>query len=68
VTGPREQLRQIAADVTRRLAEEIVAEIRTSPRTPYDPLEAPHLRDAFHVTATAEGHDIISDAKHWGYV
>lgn len=72
MSSPRDQLREIGAKVTRRLADDIVAEIRGNPNTPDEHVHhrpgAPHLRDSFHVVDKGEGCDIVSTAFYWGFV
>jgi hypothetical protein len=72
MSSPLQQLHEIGAKVTRQLAEDIVTEIRTNPRTPYDSVHhqegTPHLRDSFHVVAKGDGYDIVSVADYWYYV
>jgi hypothetical protein len=72
MTSPRDELHRIGAKVTRQLADDIVEEIRSNPRTPYDAIHhregTPHLRDSFHVIETEHGVEILSSADYWAYV
>jgi hypothetical protein len=72
MSSPRDQLREIGDKVTRRIADDIVEEIRGNPRTPDETLHhqagTPHLRDSFHVVAKGDGYDIVSVVDYWRFV
>jgi hypothetical protein len=71
MSSPRQQLHELGNRIVRRLADDIVAEIRDNPRTPEEHAQhrgGPHLRDSFHVVANGEGYDIVSTVDYWFYV